>query len=310
MQLIQYYIAKSISVIGLFFIVSTIANAQDIMVKKSGERFPAMILEVNSKTIKYLEFDNLESDLTKKVAIKDVLLIRYENGQIDIFDTSGVSSYVLQFLKLYTQPIKEEADTINHFKNLQEGGYISVEQFQHNAPKYTSTFHMSIRTEGEIMAWGGNDYMAKSEEGIPDKGTIKNDIWGLYRYDTLYLNALKLTGLMWYAKAEIKGKYCFLKVAYPIEPRIAKNLGLDYRPQIGFMFGIVGAVVDAYQALKRLGLIYSLETGEMMLLSRSNLLMLMATYPKLKAEFEAETKTSQNSPDTLLKYLVRLISLK
>jgi hypothetical protein len=110
-----------------------------------------------------------------------------------------------------------------------------------------------------------------------------------------------LTGLIWYSKVEIFGKYCFLRPAFPIAPKIQKELGLN-DPQYGYMFGAVGgAIQGAKMAVKRITLIYSLSDGHKMLLSKKNILILLETQPELKSSFESEQ--NQDSEVTLLKYL-------
>lgn len=181
------------------------------------------------------------------------------------------------------------------------GGYETLSDFQSNTPKYLDTFIVSKRTTGEIKAWGGNDYAVESTTETTTKKVIKNQIWGIFFNDTLYLNGLKLTGLIWFSKVEIFGKYCFLKPAFPVLAKIQKELGLN-DPQYGYMFGAVGgAFQGAQMALKRIPLIYSLSDGKKMLLCKKNILMLLENYPELKTNFLNEKK--QETEDILLKYL-------
>ncbi|MEO6355631.1 MAG: DUF6563 family protein [Ferruginibacter sp.] len=186
-------------------------------------------------------------------------------------------------------------------KNFKAGGYSTLGDFLGNAPNYLDTFVISKRTTGSIKAWGGNDFKVESTTEKTTKKNIKNEIWGIVVDDTLYLNGLKLTGLIWYSKVEIFGKYCFLRPAFPVAPKIQKELGLN-DPQYGYMFGAVGgAIQGAQMAVKRIPLIYDLSDGHKMLLSKKNILILLETQQELKSSFESEQ--NQDSEVTLLKYL-------
>lgn len=69
-----------------FFWPSVIVDAQDIITKKDGTDIKAKITEVNASEIKYKRFDNLEGP-TYTMNKADILLVRYENGTNDVFDT-------------------------------------------------------------------------------------------------------------------------------------------------------------------------------------------------------------------------------
>ncbi len=181
------------------------------------------------------------------------------------------------------------------------GGYSTLANFQNNTPNYLDTFIMSRRTTGDIKAWGGNDYMIKSMKETTTKKVIKNKIWGIFINDTLYLNGINLTGLDWYSKVELFGKYCFLKPAFPVSPKIQKELGV-IDSQYGYTFGAIGgAIQGAKIAVKRIPLIYSILNGQKMLLSKKNIIMLLESHPEIKTNFLNEPK--QESEETLLKYL-------
>lgn len=178
------------------------------------------------------------------------------------------------------------------------GGYSTLKDFQNNTPNYPDTFIVSPRTIGDIKAWGGNDY--KIESKTVTKQVIKNS-WGIIVNDTLYLNGMGLTGLIWYSKVELFGKYCYLKPSFPVSPKIQKELGLD-NEQYGYMFGAVGGAIQGSQmAVKRIPLIYSLSNGQKMLLSKENILKLLEPQNELKSRFL--TESNQDSEETLLKYL-------
>lgn len=61
-----------------------VAQAQDLITTKNGEDIQAKVLEVSSTEIKYKKFSNLDGP-TFVINKNEVLMVRYENGEKDIF---------------------------------------------------------------------------------------------------------------------------------------------------------------------------------------------------------------------------------
>lgn len=190
----------------------------------------------------------------------------------------------------------------------QEGGFKSLNAFNKNTPDYKVDFVISERTTADIKAWGGNDYKIESTDPSITKQIIKREIWGIMKNGSLYLNGIQIVGLHWYAKVEILGKYCFLKPSFPVNQRIQKELGLN-DPQYGYMFGAVGGAIQGGQmALKRIPLIYNIETGDKMLLAEPNIKNIIQDHPDLKSEFEKEP--DKRNEEILLSYLRKVNELE
>jgi uncharacterized protein YxeA len=188
------------------------------------------------------------------------------------------------------------------------GGYTNLLELKTSSPKYEDTFQVVKRTTGDIKAWGGNDYKVESSNNQISKEVIKREIIGICKDDSLYLNGIPITGLIWYAKVEILGKYCFLRPAYPASPKIIKQLGLKNEPRIGNNFGAIGGAIEgAKLAMQRISIIYNIETGESMLLSKSNILKILDDYPALKSEYVTNIQEEENS---LLEILRKINNLK
>ncbi len=193
-------------------------------------------------------------------------------------------------------------------QKLQSGGYKSFNEFKNNTPSYNEVFEILKRSMADIKAWGGNDYKIESKDSTITKKEIKKEIWGIIKNDSLYLNGIPITGLIWYAKVEIFGKYCFLKPSFPVNQKIQKELGLN-DPQFGYMFGAIGgAIQGAHMAVKRIPLIYNIETGEKMLLAEPNILLILKDHPDLITDFENET--DKKNENVLLDYLKRVNDLE
>jgi len=190
----------------------------------------------------------------------------------------------------------------------QDGGYKSYEELKNNSPAYPADLVVTKRTTADIKAWGGNDYKVECADESVSKKMIKSEIWGIVKNDTLYLNAFPIVNLGWYAKVVILGKYCFLRPSFPVNPKIQKQLGFN-DPQYGYMFGAIGGAIEGAQmAVKRIPLIYNIETGEKMLLNESGILKILESKPDLKAEFEKENDKSNE--EILLSYLIKANDLE
>ena len=68
-------------------VTSINTNAQDIITKKDGTDISAKVLEVTTTVIKYKRFENQNGPVIS-VKKSDVLMVRYENGNKDIFSES------------------------------------------------------------------------------------------------------------------------------------------------------------------------------------------------------------------------------
>lgn len=192
--------------------------------------------------------------------------------------------------------------TGQNLQKIKAGGYTTREEFRkQNNPAYADSFIITKRTSGDLKFSGANDYKVESTQKTTTKKIIKHKIWGIYKSDTLYLNGIGLTGLIGYAKAEVSGKYCFLRLALPNSPKIKKELGLN-DPQYAVLFGGIGGAIQGMQtAQKRIPLIYCIEDGKKYLLTRKTMLTLLENYSDLKTGLLAET--NQDNEATLLKYL-------
>lgn len=65
--------------------------AQDLITTKKGEDIQATILEVSTKEVKYKKYNNPDGP-TFVLNKSDIVMVRYENGEKDIFGTEASSS--------------------------------------------------------------------------------------------------------------------------------------------------------------------------------------------------------------------------
>ena len=187
---------------------------------------------------------------------------------------------------------------------LQNGGFENLQDFINNNPTYEDSFIVNKRTIADIKAWGGSDYKIESQDPSITKKIIKKKIWGIVKNDTLYLNGIPITGLAGYVKVEILGKYSFMHPAFPINSKIQDELGVD-SSQFGYMFGAIGGAIQGAQiAVKRISLIYNMETGEKMLLTKQSIFKMLQNHLDLREEFMQEP--DHENEEMLLKYLIMI----
>ena len=79
---------KFLFAIGLLFGASAFSFAQDLITTKEGKDIQAKILEVNSTEVKYKKYNNIDGPIfTMKKS--EILLVRYENGENEVFSNSN-----------------------------------------------------------------------------------------------------------------------------------------------------------------------------------------------------------------------------
>ena len=75
--------------LGCFAMVSVFP--QDVIIMKSGEEIPAIVIEVGIEVIKYKKKDNQQGP-TYSIAKSDVFMIKYANGTKEVFSTDKLQS--------------------------------------------------------------------------------------------------------------------------------------------------------------------------------------------------------------------------
>ena len=84
---------KLVVVFALFFSCCFSVSAQDLITKKDGTDIQAKILEININEVKYKRFSNLEGP-TFTLPKSDILVVRYENGEEEMFEESQTPVYL------------------------------------------------------------------------------------------------------------------------------------------------------------------------------------------------------------------------
>jgi hypothetical protein len=173
-------------------------------------------------------------------------------------------------------------------QELKKGGYKTFEEFKNSTPSVDFQFLIQRRTQGDIVMNGGNDYKISSENEQFSRKVLKKEMWGISDGDTLYINGRVTTGLNWYSRVEVLGRYSYLIAAFPINPVIQDDLGLD-RETIGYMFGAIGGAIQGARIAKmRVSLLMNMETGTLILLNKDNMIKFLNQYPNIKEQYEQE----------------------
>ena len=78
--------------LGVMVLMGTalVSSAQDVITTRSGEDIQAKVLEVSPILIRYKRFSNLDGP-TYSIDTSQIVMIRYENGEKDIFESAPVN---------------------------------------------------------------------------------------------------------------------------------------------------------------------------------------------------------------------------
>lgn len=93
---------RTVFILFICLALSTVGEAQDMIVKIDGTEIPSKVLEVNIDCVKYKKHSNLNGP-TYMISKSELISINYENGEKDVFDKMpsfpGGADALLQFLK-------------------------------------------------------------------------------------------------------------------------------------------------------------------------------------------------------------------
>jgi hypothetical protein len=189
---------------------------------------------------------------------------------------------------------------------IKNGGYLSFKSLINNIPDFNSDFVIKKRTKFDIAMVAGNDYKITSGSTNLNP-TIKNDIWFIFSQDSLYINGKFVNGYSPYCKVENNGTYLYFSAGIP-KKNLYKKYGFkrsmietNYVP-IGGAIG--GAVTGADLALARFYYFLDTKSGEINLLTKESLLLLLSQETELRDEFLNEKLSDYSSVQ--LKYLDKL----
>jgi hypothetical protein len=77
---------KSLFIFFLFTVIVSVVNAQDVITLKNGSDIRAKVTEIGTREVKYKQYSNL-SGPAYTIRKSDIFRIKYENGEVDIFDS-------------------------------------------------------------------------------------------------------------------------------------------------------------------------------------------------------------------------------
>lgn len=104
---------KRVILLAFLLLAGISAYAQDIITKKDGTDIQAKILEVTNSEIKYKKFSNPEGPVFT-MPISEILIVRYENGENEVFSESQSSASLNTEYEVYPgMKYKEYKDFYN-----------------------------------------------------------------------------------------------------------------------------------------------------------------------------------------------------
>ena len=79
-------------VLSALLVCAATVSAQDVITKKNGEDIKAKVLEIDNSNVKYKLFDE-PNGVTYTMPKSQILMIRYESGRNEVFNTASTPSY-------------------------------------------------------------------------------------------------------------------------------------------------------------------------------------------------------------------------
>jgi hypothetical protein len=89
----------------LVILISNYTFGQDMITKNNGEDIKCKVLEVGKEDVKYKKHSNLKGP-TYTLSKSEILIIRYENGEKDIFNNNSIPNKPVE--KIIEKPNKIE----------------------------------------------------------------------------------------------------------------------------------------------------------------------------------------------------------
>lgn len=149
---------KALIFITMLFGSIGMACAQDIITTKDGSDIQARILEVTNSEIKYKRFSNLEGP-TFTISKSDILIIRYENGENEVFKESDNRQDPAQ--NRYNQTQHQSRNTPNNrYRQNAYGPNTDAEiwegmSFREYAPYYNHKYYVKQLGDPYSPVWCG-----------------------------------------------------------------------------------------------------------------------------------------------------------
>ena len=161
-----------------------ILKAQDVITLKDGTNFQAKILEVTPSEIKYKKYSNLEGPVFV-VNKTDVLSIRYENGETDVFTGHVIKNITLNT----TEPIREGMKYSEYRKFYNTKDYYSQPTDPYS--RFWAGFASAIIPglgQGVAGEWGRGALICLGNIGINTLARTQRsvDSYGNYTYTDMY----------------------------------------------------------------------------------------------------------------------------
>lgn len=166
-----------------------IASAQDIITTKEGNDIQAKILEVTSSEIKYKKYNNQEGP-TFTMPKSDILIVRYENGENEVFNNAKTTSNY----KPNTTEVVVEGMKYKEYKNFYNTKNYVPQPSDPYSRGWAGVGSLLIPGLGQGIAgeWGRGALFLLGDVGlwgVQLAGVSYDSYYGTYEYSGLYYGA-------------------------------------------------------------------------------------------------------------------------
>lgn len=210
-------------ILFLFLLAGSISvvSAQDIITQKNGDEIKAKVTEIGANSVKYKRFGN-ESGPTYTISKSEIFMIKYENGEKDIFEAEGTATQ------------RTESVTANEISNQTQTQYEVITQ-----PETTAT-KPPVRRKGYVGLGIGGAFMTESYDNV-DGGFQVNINFGY-----LFSKNIGITSSFFDTSFDLSnykdtsiGLTGFLVGPMFSTATTSEKVEFDLRPMIGVAFGSV-----------------------------------------------------------------------
>jgi hypothetical protein len=114
---------KRFSLVFFLLFLMKLSPAQDVITNKNGDEIKAKVIEVGQTEIKYKKFTNLTGPIFT-VSKSDVFMIKYENGEKEVFNSETKKNNVTPTVTLSNEDemyMKGKEDALVNYKGKNSG---------------------------------------------------------------------------------------------------------------------------------------------------------------------------------------------
>jgi hypothetical protein len=159
----------TITLLAMFFGMMATVSAQDIITLKNGDEIKAKVQEIGLSDVKYKKFENANGP-TYTLLKTEIFMIKYENGEKDVFTTQNQPVQEKQTLPPATPTVQQ--NNHSHVNDVTKQGKVALRD---------NNFEIGIQLDGGVGFFNSSDSRGNYEDsnlsGFMGGGGVFFDIY-------------------------------------------------------------------------------------------------------------------------------------